>query len=266
MNHSFWRRQQADKPLFDDLLWSRPEHKNAAGKLLIVGGNLHAFAAPAEAYVEAGKAGVGSAHVLLPDAIKKMTGGLLEHIDYAPSTPSGSFAQKALSDLLEHAAWADAVLIAGDLGRNSETAILLESFAQKYSGMLCLTKDALDYATTVPGTFVDRPNTLLVPSFAQLQKLAARSGFTTAFTFDMDLLRFVDALHNFTQAHPAAIVVQHMDQTHCAVGGRVTSTPLKSEQPVWRIKTAAHATTWWMQNPTKPLEALTTSTLEPKTS
>src|SRR5690606_2345051 len=56
----YWRRQTPGEPLFPDVLWSRPEQKTTAGKLLVIGGNLHAFAAPAEAYNEAEKAGVGT--------------------------------------------------------------------------------------------------------------------------------------------------------------------------------------------------------------
>lgn len=258
----FWQKQTADKPLFPDLLWSRPEHRSAAGKLLIVGGNAQAFAAPAEAYVEAEKASVGAARVLLPDAVKKLAGGILETVEYAVSTPIGSFSQQALAELLEQAAWADAVLLAGDLGRNSETAILLESFAGKYPGLLAITKDAVDYAMTTPEIVLDRPNTLLVPSFAQLQRLAAKAGFTKAFTFEADLLRFIQTLHEFSTAHTAHILIQHHNQIHCAVQGAITSTKLSQDLPIWRVKTAARATVWWLQNPTKPLQALTTSLTE----
>jgi ADP-dependent NAD(P)H-hydrate dehydratase / NAD(P)H-hydrate epimerase len=262
MDSTFWQKQTPDKPLFPDLLWSRPEQRSAAGKLLIIGGNLHGFGAPAEAFVEAEKAGAGTVRVILPDATRKTVGRIMEHVEYAPSTPSGSFSQKALVELLELAAWADGVLIAGDLGRNSETAILLEKFAQKYSGQLTLTKDAADYAITSPETIRSRSNTLLVLSFAGLQKLAGQLGFDRAFTFDMDILRFVDALHGFTKTFGLHIVVKHLDQIYCAVNGRIISTKLEEDLEIWRVKTAAHASVWWLQNPSKPLEALATATYQ----
>jgi hypothetical protein len=34
---------------------------------------------------------------------------------------------------------------------------------------------------------------------------------------------------------------------------------VKSDRPVWRIETAATAAVWWLQNPSKPFEALTTA-------
>src|SRR5688500_570948 len=149
MDKAYWQKQ-GDTPLYPDLLWSRPEQRSAAGKLLIIGGNLHAFAAPAEAFGHAEKAGAGAIRVILPDAARKIVGRVMEHVEYVPSTPSGSFAQKALAELLDLGMWSDAVLIAGDLGRNSETAILLEAFAEKYPGQLTLTKDAADYAVSEP--------------------------------------------------------------------------------------------------------------------
>ena len=54
-------------------------------------------------------------------------GKTLEDGEYAPSTPSGSFSTQALGELQAMANWADGTLIAGDIGRNSETAILLEN-------------------------------------------------------------------------------------------------------------------------------------------
>lgn len=259
MDHDFWHKQSAGKPLFSDLIWSRPEQRSAAGKLLVIGGNLHAFNAPAEAFAVSEKAGAGTVRAILPDATKKTVGRILEHIEYAPSTPSGSFSQKALGELLDASMWADSVLIAGDLGRNSETAILLETFLRKYTGQATLTKDAVDYVVSAPEVIRSRADTLLVLSFAQLQKLATGLGFTKPFTFDMDILRLVDTLHAFTADWPLHIIVKHLDQIHIGSAGQVISTPLKDDLEIWRVKTAATASVWWMQNPSKTLEALAVS-------
>jgi len=259
MEQNYWLRQTADKPLFPDLLWSRPENRALAGKLLIIGGNSFGFAAPAEAYNEALKAGIGIAHVLLPDATKRMVGHILEAGDYAPSTPSGGFSKNALGELLPHAAWADGVLLAGDLGRNSETAILLEKFVSSYRGQLTLTKDAADYFTSAPQVLLARPHTTLVVSFAQLQKLAVNARFSRVFTFSMDLIRLVEALHELTLAYPITIVVKHLENIIVASTGQVSTTKLNADKDIWRVATASHVSVWWLQNPTKPFEALTTA-------
>ena len=259
MQKDYWHKQTADQPLFPDLQWSRPELKSSAGKLLIIGGNVHGFLAPAEAYSEAGRAGIGTARLLLPDSLRKLIGRTFEAGEYAPSTPSGSFGQRALAEAMAMANWADGVLIAGDLGRNSETAILLEKFASKYKGQLTLTKDAADYCLSSPESCLDSPDTALVISMAQLQKLGTQAKFTTAFTFDMDLLRLVDALHEFTDLHPVNIIVKQLDTILVACQGQVSTTKLAAERQIWRVSTAAAAATWWLQNSGKTFEALTTS-------
>lgn len=258
----YWLKQSSGTPLFEVLLWSRPENKQFSGKLLIVGGNLYGFAAPADAYQSALKAGIGTARVLLPDALQKTVGRMFEAGEYAPSTPSGSFSQKALAELLAMAGWADGVLLAGDLGRNSETAILLEKLTEKYSGQLTLTKDAADYFTTAPQKILLRPDTTFVISLAQLQKLAAAAKFPKAITFGMDLIRLVEDLHEFTVTYKTSIITKHLDIVIAAANGRVSSTKLAKDKEIWRVRTAAFAATWWLQNPRKPFEALTTAIFE----
>lgn len=261
MDRSYWRQQEQGKPLFPDMEWSRPENRLAAGKLLIVGGNLHGFAAPAEAYSEAATAGIGTTRVLLPAAVQKIVGPILVDGEYAPSTPSGSFSQKALNDLLSLSAWADGVLFAGDVGRNSETAILLEKFLAKSPSAVTLSKDCVDYAVSAPGTVLARERTMLVLSLSQLQRLGIAARFPKAVTFSMDLLHLTGWLHEFTSAHRPYIIVKHHEHILAAVDGQVSSTKLATDLPVWRVKASAHTSVWWLQNPTKPFEAITTALL-----
>ncbi|HMH31073.1 MAG TPA: hypothetical protein VK534_01200, partial [Methylomirabilota bacterium] len=72
MDRTFWHKQTPTEPLFPDLLWSRPEGQAQKGKLLVVGGNAHGFAAPATAYAESQSAGVGLTRVLLPHHVKRL--------------------------------------------------------------------------------------------------------------------------------------------------------------------------------------------------
>lgn len=250
--------KQGQEPLYDDLLWSRPQNRAQAGKLLIIGGNLHGFAAPANAYQQAVRAGVGSARIILPDGLRKTVGRMLENVEFSPSTPSGSFARLALADWLENAAWADAVLLAGDLGRNSETASSIESFCAKYRGLLTVTKDAVDYFYADPTSLLGRPNTCLVVSLAQLQKLASRAKWLQPLTFSMNQSQLAKWLHEFTQENKASLVCYHNEQIFVAVNGQVSTTKV-SDQPVWRVAIAAHAAVWWLQNPSKVFEGLTTA-------
>lgn len=263
MENTYWQKQTLEAPLFLDLLWSRPENRRQAGKLLILGGNLHGFSAPAEAFSAAEKAGIGSSRVLLPDAIKKTVGGFIEHGEFAPSTPSGSFSQKALDEVLEQAGWADGVLVAGDLGRNSETAILLEKFLAKYPGQITLTKDAADYISSAPQQVERRQKTTIVLSLSQLQRLITSLKYPRAVTLGMPLLQLVDLLHDFSQTYPFFVVVKHQQTIIVAVDGKVSSIMTDDKrEDMWRVKTAAYTAVWWLQNPDKSYEALSTSLLQ----
>ncbi len=259
MDRTFWHKQTAGQPLFPDLLWSRPENKSQSGKMLIVGGNAHGFAAAAEAYTEAVKAGIGTARVLLPDSLQKAVGRVFEAGEYALSTPSGSFRQTALAGMLAMSEWADGVLLAGDFGRNSETSILLEKFITKYIGQLTLVNDAVDYFIKAPQAVLSRSNTLLVLEFAQLQKIAVNARFSAAFTSNMDFLRIIDTLHEFTALYQASVIIKYVDTIFVAVKGQVSTTKLQPPPGTWRTKTASQGSTWWLQNPAKKFEAITAS-------
>jgi NAD(P)H-hydrate repair Nnr-like enzyme with NAD(P)H-hydrate dehydratase domain len=265
MNQDFWYKQTAEQPLFPDLIWSRPESRALSGKLLIIGGNLHSFALTASAYNQAEKAGAGAVKVLMPDAIKTLLGPAVEatlNIEFAPSTPSGSFSQKALDEFLALSQWADTVLLIGELGRNSETAILLEKFVEKYKGLLIISGDSLDYFTQVSPLVLDRPDTCLAPDLSQLQKLAAQIQLTLPITSNMDLLRLVDALHDLSSKHPAYLIFRFGEYNLVAVNGRVSSTKSLSKAKDIQADMAVQAAIWWMQAANRPFEAITSSMLK----
>lgn len=264
MNQVYWHKQ-GEKALFPNLLWARPEVKGAAGKLLVVGGHAQSFAAAAEAYAAAEQAGIGSVRVLLPDSLEKTVGKLFPSAEFAPSNPSGGFATRALAELLAAAQWADGVLLAGDLGRNSESLAMLENFASNYTGQLTITKDTADFFCTQPLTLVNRAETLLVLSMGQLQKLGKSLQLPYAFTSDLGMVQFIELLHNFTETYPTLyIVTRHMDKHVIAVKGTIGTSPVLGEKPIWRVAIAASASTWWLQTSDLPFESLISSLINYK--
>jgi hypothetical protein len=256
MEHTFWLKQGTE-PLFPDILWSRPESKSTSGKLSIIGGSSHGFGAPGLAYNSSMQAKVGSVSVLMPDAIKKIVKGLLPDADFAPSTPSGSFSRQALSSLMDASNRSDCVLVAGDVGRNSETAVLFETFVQKYKGLLAITQDAVDFFKETPKDLCDRPDTLIVLSLSQLQKLFMFTPTITPIILSMSVVQLAEALHHYTLEHCATIVTKHNDLIFVACKGQVSTT--KDIRKIWRIETAGRASVFWLQNSTKPFEAVTSS-------
>lgn len=262
MANTYWQKQTSEIALFPELLWSKPENKNQAGKLLIIGGNIHGFSAPANSYNFATKSGIGTARILLPDKLKRTIGRVLEMGEYAPSTPSGSFSQKALDEVLSQASWADGVLLAGDFGKNSETAILLEKFLDKYGGPVALTNDAIDFVIENPDSIKNRPNTTVVLSIYHLQKLVTKLGYPQPISLEMPLNRLVEVLNDFSQTYSFAVVVKQYDAIFVTLSGKVSSTAVQPNNSNWQTEVAARAIVWCIQNTEKPFESLTTAVFE----
>lgn len=259
MDFSYWKKQSLEHPLFPDIEWSKPEQRGQAGKLGIVGGNKLGFAGVAEAYSVATSAGVGQVRVLLPDVLKKTIPSVITDTLFGPTNPSGSLTKDASAELGALGAWADGVLLIGDAGRSSETAILYEQFIQDYKGPLTITRDAVDLVKNNSQSLVDRPKTLLIVSFAQLQKLFQSVYYPKVLTFSMQLTNLVEALHKFTITYPVSIAVLHRETFIVAHGGDVVTTPWDNPMMIWRGNTAAKAATYWLWSPTKPLEATSTA-------
>lgn len=259
MEATYWLKQTKAKPLFPDLIWDKPETKAHAGKLLIIGGNAHSFAAVAAAFQTSGQAGAGTVKALLPDVLKKTIGSVLENGEFAPSNKSGSFGKHALAEWLSFAGWSDGTLLPGDLGRNSETAIVLESLLKKYNGILTITRDALDYYTANPLPLLSRNETIIVASFAQLQKIMTSARSTRHITFDMPVASLVEILHTFTTIYPAAVVLRHNGLLFVAKDGEVSTTKTEVSENFWRVETASRVTVWAIQNPSKLFAAATTA-------
>lgn len=259
MDYSYWKRQNPTDPLFPDIEWSKPENRLQAGKLGIIGGNKLGFAGVAEAYSIAKAAGVGDIRILLPDVLKKTIPAAITEALFAPTNPSGSLARDAAAEMANISNWASAVLLIGDAGRSSETAILYEDFLHDYHGQLIITRDAIDLVKNSSQAIVDRPNTLLVASFAQLQKLFQAVYYPKVLTFSMQLTNLVEALHKFTITYPVSIAVLHKDHLLIASGGQVVTSEWGNPMAIWRGSMAAKAAVYWLWNPSKPLEATATS-------
>lgn len=259
MDLSYWRKQSPHAPLFPDIEWSRPERRDQAGRLLIVGGNKLGFAAAAESYQTAGEAGAGQARVLLPDCLKSTVPKTLTDVVFGACNASGSLAKDARTELHASAAWADGVLLVGDAGRSSETAILYEEFIAHTEMPLTITRDAIDLVKNNPRLLAERPDTLIVTSFAQVQKLFQGVYYPKILTFSMQLLQLVEALHKFTITYPCTIMTLHKDTLIIASGGQVITQAWPEPMAIWRGHVATRAATHWLWNPHMPLEAAATS-------
>lgn len=247
-----WQKQ-TDKPLFENLLWSKPENKRAAGKLLIIGGQKDNFSHVAATYEAAVKAGAGTVRTLLPESLQKVA-HFLPDIEFAHANKSGGFSSSALDTMLDLSAWADMVLLAGDFGKSSETTALLDNYLKKYSGPLAISSrvlESIDADITGKGL-------LLISEFEPLQKLSKDVGSSEAFTSSMGAVRFSEVLHNFAEANKLQIVTEYSKNIWVAAENQTSST--EGEFSIDTI--SAYASVWLMQNPGQPFKALTTACYE----
>lgn len=262
METTYWHKQGSE-PLFPELEWSKPERRDQAGRLLIVGGSTHALNAPAKAYELVKKQGIGAAKIVLPDKTKRLVGATLPDAVFLPSTTSGEFSQEGTEELLGYAQWADTVLLAGDIARNSQTTILFESFLRSYSGEVVLTKDILESLGNHPQTMLEREHTTLIASFSQLQHLMKNARQTTPLQFSMGIVPLVSYLHELTTQYPVRITTLHEQQIICAANGQVSTTKITHHTPEplpWRLHFASLASCYLTWYPSKPFESLVHAT------
>jgi ADP-dependent NAD(P)H-hydrate dehydratase / NAD(P)H-hydrate epimerase len=259
MHESYWKQQTADTPLYPDIEWSKPEQRNLAGNLGIIGGNKLGFAGVADAYTTAVKSGAGDVRILLPDVLRKTIPTTITNTIFGATNPSGSLARDALTEMKAIGAWSTGILMIGDAGRNSETAIVYEDFIRDYTGPLTITRDAVDLIKHSSQSLIERPDTVLIVSFAQLQKLFQLVYYPKVLTFSMQLTSLVEAVHKFTITYPVTIVVLFKDTLIVASAGDVSSTPWDNPMAIWRGSVAAKAATYWMWNQSKILPSITAS-------
>ena len=258
MNPDFWQVQSREKPLFPDVLWSKPERKSAAGAVAIVGGNARGFAAVAAAYQTALATGVGVAKVVLPDALKSKLPAAMSDALFAPTNPSGGFAGGAITELSAAADFADAVSFIGDSGANSETAALVENFLKKFpEKSVVLTRDAVDLTYTFAEDLLNRETTHLVVSLSQLQKIFREVYYPRVITFSQGVKQIAETLHKFTITYPAALTLWHTGNLFVAKNGAVISQKFDQPLRVWSGEIATRETVWqiWQKDVLKAVAA-----------
>ena len=75
----------------------------------------------------------------------------------------------------------------------------------------------------------------------------------------MHLGQLVEALHKFTVTYPVHIVTLHRDTIIIASGGSVVTQAWDNPMMIWRGTVATRAASYWLWNPSLPLEALSAS-------
>ncbi len=256
---NYWQKQTAESPLFPDVEWNKPERRDQAGRLGILGGSSLSFAAVADSYAIAKDTGAGEIRVLLPDALRRTVPASMVDVTFGATTPSGGLAADAKMEVNALGNWADELLLCGDAGKNSQTAILYEELVTTYDKPIILTRDAVDLLQNSAEMVLDNPHVIFVLSFAQLQRLFRAVYYPKMLAFSMQLAQFVETLHKFTITYPVTIVTLHANQLVIAHGGDIITQPWNDPMRIWRGHTAARAASYLLWTPQSPLKALAAS-------
>ncbi len=251
---------QDSSPVFPDVLWSKPERKDQAGHLLIIGGHSESITPILESYALASSLGAGKISVAIPEALKKsMPGG--PDIIYCDSTTSGSLSKDALPILLQAAQETDMILLPGAMSNNSQSFQLLERLLEKIGKPLVVSGDSLHALLNIKGA-LDNPDICAVLNPSQLQHLVKKSGGTTAYTSGASLMQMQQILHDITGK--GSLLALHNKDIWTSTQGRVSKTKRADHigEFTWQVPTATACAVYWMHNPDLPFEAFTTASLD----
>lgn len=256
---SYWQKQSA--PLFPDLAWNIPERKS--GRIAIVGGNSQTFSTVVRISEFASQNfPFQSVATILPDALR---GKLppLPNLDFMPSTSSGSFASSY--QLKNSLAASDANLLIGDLSRNAETAVALNAAIKDTANLLVLARDSVDLLSTEASQWLNRPQTIVLASMAQLQKLFRAVYYPRMVLLSQPLLPVLETLHKFTLTYPVTLLTFHQDNLIVAHDSNLTTTHLlnTSYSPIslWSGQLATRILALNLYTPNQPLAATTAAIL-----
>lgn len=220
----YWE-QQKDKPLFPDLLWSRPENKALLPKVSIVGGSKHGFVKAAAVYQNVLETGSSSLKLLLPDALKDSLPANSDFI-FIESTKTGSFSSSLFDNLRAIQASSDIVIVSEDSGKESElTQALHKIISEDNCDLMMVGESALANDSYFDDIINRQKNTVFVIEPRQLQKITSRLPVQVSFRSSDGLVDLVKGLHQITSVLGAVIfVVSTNKEVIISVNGDVFST------------------------------------------
>jgi len=251
-----WLKQTIEKPLFESLLWSRPENKQYAGKVTVIGGNLHGFAKTVNSYQLLIDAGLGQVTMLLPKPIQKIIGHISTDLVFCPSTDSGSFGSESLDTLLDYSSSAEGIFLSGELSSNSETLIVFEKLISHISQPIIISDDSIDLILHLDLTLVDRHNMIYVGNLDKIQKLATRLKSPSAITSSIVLSNLVEIVQKISSDNMISLATIHDGYVVVSSNGKVSTTRIETSKDEDIFRLVHHSVAWVIQNPNLKFEAL----------
>lgn len=254
-------RQVEDSPLFPDLLWARPERKELAGRLLIIGGSSHGFASTIKSYKYAQEGGIGEVKVVLPLSIKRhlsLIAGPSMDMIYVAATNTGSFARKAMGDTKPYLDWADTVLMPGELTSNAESTLLAEDVLRSTTRPIVLAGDSIKATAKTLGESL-KTTPMIVASFAEIQRLAYTYSGKQPLLSSSTLDQQAEIMQTLAAKLNLGALTRHDEGQILVVSPPDQSSVTTMSKGL--VEYAAQTAVLCAQFPTKPYEAATTAAI-----
>lgn len=248
---------QSDKPLFPELLWSRPTLRSRGGRLLIVGGHKHEFSLVQDIYQVAEAAGVGEAQAALPDTLQRLVGGgTFGH--FLPATSAGSLGKAALGELLQISEDYDALIVGANLTNNSETGIMIESLVSETEQLAVITEETINTLKFHPEVITGNPKALVVTTMNGLFALANHHHMPLAIKPNSGLMGKLKIIQQLIDISRCNYVIFDQEVI-VASEGEMSVTQLQTSLSEHAGVMIGLASTFWLQNRQRPFAALTTA-------
>lgn len=241
--------KQLDKPLYEDILWSRPVRRT--GRVLLVGGHRDGFSELQKVYQGFEDAGVAECRLALPDKLSKLVGSL-EGISLLASTPSGSISRDALSELVYLANESDLVSLGPDLSNNSETILTMQRLIAETRASVVIPPQSAEQLLPEAGEWKNKENLLLFVSHKQLYKLASKLAVDASIPLNPTREAIAEIAGAVSKEFSPSLIVSFEDTIIIAADHKVSITKAKTAN-------IGLLATFWLQNSSKKYEALTTA-------
>ena len=254
-----WQKQTLDSPLYEDIIWEKPENKRISGRFLIVGGNTHEFASSAQIFESLKKAGGSNIFLALPDVLKKIIDNLDLAVSYLPSNPSGSIGLNAVAELIDLDKDSDIVILAQDLGKNSETTLCMDHFLNKNESLICITSENIDLIENIENP--DYKKMLLVTNFSDLQKLLIKK-FNVLIKNSDEFFVTLNKLHDFNIKIPLNLMCVHEENIIVVADEKISTTNIVIQPQALIEKLSAFGSFYLVNNQSRIYQALTSAVFE----
>ncbi len=242
-------QKQTTKPLYQDILWSRPVRRT--GRVLLVGGHKDGFANLQKLYTQFEAAQVADCRLALPDKLSKFVSSL-EGISLVSSTPSGSISRDALAELVYLANESDLVSLGPDLSNNSETTLTMQRLIAETRASVLIPPQSIDQLMAEASQWQTKQNLLLCINHKQLYKLASKLATNATIPLQPTADQIAEIAQTVSIDFSPNLIIGFDKWIIVAAHGQVSLTKATA------IDIGLMAT-FWLQNTAKKYEALTTA-------